>query len=325
MIDFCVFVSDIDNALNIDEALTQIPKPSKEVLSMLGLNEKVNQTSLQKIKDYFQKKSMIDYRLAYTRVYFGNETCDKLIPSKTDLEKVLKYFETKGIPLTYVTPYSGPEGLGKIDENLQFLNSKGEFEVVLNDWGVLQLIDKKYPNLTPILGRLMIKVKRDPRFSQSEYSVNSHLLNKVEKVAHKQEETVINSSLDNPEYSKFLEDKHIDRVSMEAVPYGEDEIKNQFKKNKWGLPVDLYWPWTYITSGRNCQVAAHTQPAGKIHPAGKNCYFQCKQFELTFQSDKEMLDSVQRGNALWMNSEKLFESYINLGFDRLVYQPYIPI
>jgi len=238
---------------------------------------------------------------------------------------VVTHFEAAGIPVTYVTPYTGPEGLSKIDENLDFLNSKGEFEVVINDWGVLQLIDTKYKNLTPVLGRLMIKVKRDPRFSSSDFSVNTHLIDRPQKVAKKQVETVINSSLDIVEYSKFLADKRIERVSMEAVPNAEEEIKNQFKKNKWGLPVDLYWPWTYITSGRNCQVAAHTQPAGKIHPAGKNCYLQCKQFELTFNSDKEMPDSVQRGNALWMNSERLFDTYIKYDFDRLVYQPYIPI
>lgn len=325
MIEFCIYVSKYELLENIDVALEIIPKPDSDKMNMLSLNEKINQLSLQKLESYFKQKVGRDFRTLYNRVYFGNETCDRLIPDKKSIEKALNFLSGRGINLTYVTPYTGPEGLDKIDQNLALLNNYENVEVVFNDWGVLQLIDKKYNNLEPVMGRLMVKIKRDPRFSESNYSVHEHALGSTDKIAKKQVETILNSSLEIKEYKEFLESKGVERASMELVPYKEEYIKRQFKKNKWGLPLDLYWPWTYITSGRNCQVAAYTQPSGKIHPAGKNCYLQCQQFEFTFDSDKDMLDSVQRGNAIWMNTIALFDVYIKYDFDRLVYQPYIPI
>ena len=325
MTELCIYISKIEILENLGEALEVIPKPDGDKYAMLSLNEKVNQLSLNKLSIFFRQKFGRDYRAGFTRIYFGNETCDRLIPDRKTIERAYKLISEKGYEMTYVTPYTGPEGLTKIEDNLSFLNEKENIEVVFNDWGVLQLLDKKYTGLEPVMGRLMVKMKRDPRFSKSDYSVHSHALDRTDKIAKRQEETVVNSSLEIKEFRELLQSKRVERVGMEMVPYDEDIVKKQFKKNKWGLPIDIYWPWTYITSGRNCQIAAYTQPAGKIHPAGKNCYLQCQQFEFGFNSDKDMLDSVQRGNAVWMDTTELFERYIKYDFDRLIYQPYIPI
>jgi hypothetical protein len=324
MIEFCVFVSDFNIFSHIDKALTIISKPQGDKYAALSLNEKVNQQSLEKLTTYFQK-SGFDFKLMYNRIYFGNETCERLIPDTDELEKVYTQLTGQGIPLTYVTPYTGPDGIKKIEQNLHYLNAFNDIEVVFNDWGVLHLIEKKFPNLEPVFGRLMIKSKRDPRFSESPYSIHPYKIEKLDKVARKQVESIIGNSLEIPGYTEFLSGKGIGRAGFETLPSESEDIKKQFKKNTSGMQFDLYWPWTYISSGRNCQIAAYTQPAGKIHPAGKKCYYQCRDYEFGFSSDKQMLESVQRGNAIWMNTTKMLMEYIKYDFDRLVYQPYIPV
>ncbi len=38
-----------------------------------------------------------------------------------------------------------------------------------------------------------------------------------------------------------------------------------------------------------------------------------------------MPESVQRGNAIWLNTMEMLDIYIKYDFDRLVFEPYIPI
>jgi len=54
---------------------------------------------------------------------------------------------------TLVTPYVGNTMLAKLEETLEYLNDlqiKNPIEVVVNDFGVLRLLSKKYTNLKPI-------------------------------------------------------------------------------------------------------------------------------------------------------------------------------
>ena len=317
-----IFLSEVEHVLHLDETLEIINKPSPEVYELMDLNHKTNQSSLGTIKNYMYKEFGLNYNDHIEGIYFGQETCEILIPSVNQIQKVMEFCTANEYSFTFVTPYVAPKGIVKLSNCLEYLNSlTEEIEVVVNDYGVLHLIEKKYTNLIPVLGRLLTKLKRDPRFTISGYDTASSELKNQASVEKNQKLVTQTSSIDIKTYQEFLKKKGITRVGIDTVSQG---LNNKILK-KWGFPVDLYWPWTYSTSGRNCAIAAHTQPGKSFHPTDEPCHFQCKEFEFTLTSDKRMFKTVQRGNAVWINSEPLGKDIFKSGFQRLIYQPYIPI
>lgn len=317
-----IFLSDLEHVLNLNETLKIIKKPSPEVFELMDLNLKTNQSSLNTINNHMYMNLGLNYYDHIEGIYFGQETCENLIPSVGQLQKVIEYCSTNEYKFTFVTPYVGPNGIIKLASSLDLLNSQLEnIEVVVNDYGVLHLVEKKYKNLIPVLGRLLTKLKRDPRFTISGYDIASSELKKLKIVEANQQKVLQTTSLDIKSYQEFLQDKGVTRIGVDSVTQG----LNKKVLKKWDFPIDLYWPWTYSTSGRNCAIAAYTQPGKSYHPTEEPCYFQCREFEFSLTSDKRMFETVQRGNAVWINSESLWNDILKTGFDRLVYQPYIPV
>jgi hypothetical protein len=323
----CVFLPDIYYLLNLEETMQIVPPPaSQDIFNILDKNVLVNQSSLLKVKDFFYKYYGKEYYSNIERLYFGVETCENLIPKTEDVVKAYEFCQQKEYDFTFVTPYCGPKGIEKLIPIFEYLNQKEDIEIVVNDFGVLQMINEQFSNLIPSLGRLMAKLKRDPRFSKDEYAINQKFVNDFKKVKKNQERATQAISLEIPSYQEFLKQKGITRVGVDVVPQGIERKTSLFGgKSIWYFPTDIYWPWTYVTSGRNCRIAAVTQPGKNIHPTDEDCYFQCRLYEFTFTSDKEMFDTIQRGNAVWMNSESLADEYFTKDFSRLVYTPYIPV
>ena len=320
--ELSIFLSNIDNILNLEETLRIIEKPNNpELLKILDTNLRANQDSLILLKDQMYKKNGAYYLDEIERIYYGNETCEFLIPSADNVKKALEFCRKNEYGFTLVTPYTTYKGIDNLKPLFEYLNGLEDIEVVVNDFGVLHLLNNNYPNLIPVLGRLLNKLKRDPRFSVSGYEIKNINIQNIKKVHKNQEEALQTSSLENTLYQDMLKSKGISRVGMDSIPQG---YNNKVCK-KWGFPIDLYWPWAYITSSRSCAVAAYTQPSKSFHPTDENCHRQCKLLEMSFTSDKKMFKNVQRGNAIWMNSVKLLEEYLKIDIHRLIYQPYIPL
>lgn len=321
-IDLCIYISNIKHLQNLDETLKMIPAPAPAIRELMSLSQLVNQTSLKTLSDYLYKYHGINYMDDIQRIYFGQETCESLIPTLKSVQQAIEIVNKREVAFTLATPYVSPKGIAELRKIFEYLVTVSqEIEVVVNDYGVLHMINTEYPKLIPVLGRLLIKMKRDPRFSLSGYDIANVEIRNIKKVESNQLEVLQGSSLELPSYQKFLNEKGIERAGIDTLPQGIDPKTLK----KWGLKMDLYWPWTYITSSRSCAIAAHTQVGRDYHPTDEPCEFQCKQFEFTFSSDKKMLPTVQNGNAVWMNCETLYKEFFEAGFDRLIYEPYLPI
>jgi hypothetical protein len=321
-LQLCVYLSHIDHVLNLNETLRTINRPNSELFEILDENVKTNQSSLNKLEKFFYQGQKLNLKDDVERIYFGQETCENLIPTIKEVQAALDFCAKEELPFTLVTPYVGPDKIDELAAIFEFLTEKDEtVEVVVNDFGTLQLLTSKYKTLEPSLGRLMIKLKRDPRFSLSGYDIAKSEIGNLKKVEQNQLDAIQESSLDFPIYQQLLKGMNVQRLGVDSVPQGI----NPKAIKKWAFPVDLYWPWVYITSGRNCSVAAYTQPGKSFHPTEDSCELQCRQFEFKFTSDKKMLPSLQRGNAVWMNAESLYERLFQTGFSRLIYEPYIPV
>ena len=137
-----------------------------ELAENISPQYEINFASIREIKrkfgqDYFNKISWI---------YYWSDNCEYLAPAKQEIEKAIEKFQifNKNFPphcvrsFTLVTPYVGDLMLGRLDETLDYLNDlqiKNQIEVVVNDFWVLNLINKKYKNLKRFL---KIKVYKLP-------------------------------------------------------------------------------------------------------------------------------------------------------------------
>jgi hypothetical protein len=317
-----IYVSDIRHLLNLEETMRIIPKPSQEFLEIMDHSTMSNQLTLNDLKNYMYKYFGLHYEGNIEGIYFGQETCENLVPSLKHVQEALEYCRTNEYTFILATPYVSIKGIERLKKLFEYLNTEApDTEVLVNDYGVLHLLNTSYTNLNPLLGRLLIKMKRDPRFSISGYDIANIGIKNVKRVEENQQDVLQNSSLEIPSYQEFLRSKGIRRLSVDALPQGMDAKSIK----KWGFPVDLYWPWTYITSNRSCTTAAYTQPGKETHPTDEPCRFQCREYEFNFRSDKQMLTSVLRGNTVWMNTRALQNDYFAMGFDRLIYEPYIPV
>lgn len=319
--ELCVFISNTYDLINLEETLKIIPKPESGYIEIMNPDLQVNQTALVKLKKHFDLNLGYYYFDYIERIYFGVETCEHLLPAIEELEKAYEICKEKEYGLTFVTPYGGPKLMKNIIPLFDFLAQKDDVEVVVNDYGILQILTSEYKMLTPVLGRLLNKMKRDPRFSLSGYdSAEANIKNK-NKVEKNQVGALQNNSYENTLLQKFLDDINVSRLGIDTVPQGF----NKKTLKKWKFPLDLYWPWTYITSGRNCAIASYTDSSMEFHVTDKHCQKQCKLYGFAFESDKKMKLSLQRGNAIWMNSESDSAILFGQGFERLVFTPYIPI
>lgn len=320
--DLYIYLSRIEYVLNLEETLKIIPKPGPEFVEILDENLMMNQLSLTTLSDFMYKFYGINYNDGIEGIYFGQETCENLIPTLKHVQQAVEFCQNKKYQFTLVTPYVSTKGIDRLKKLFDYLNQEtSDTEVLVNDFGVLHLISTEYPNLKPVLGRLLIKMKRDPRFSLTGFDIANVDIPNLKKVEKNQAGALQASTLELQAYQDFLKEKGIERVAIDVLT---QELDPKILK-KWGFPVDFYWPWSYITSSRSCAIAAYTQPGKESHPTDEPCKYQCRKYEFNFRSDKKMFQTVFRGNAVWMATRTLYEKYFKMASGRLIYEPYIPV
>jgi hypothetical protein len=186
----------------------------------------------------------------FSRIYFGSETCDFLLPSKTDIDVLANIRERFNIDFTIVTPYITQRNFPLADKLLRHLNKNFPFtEIVVNDWGVLNLIRGDYDNFRMILGRILNRQSRGLFFVNTKAS-EVELVSDM-KWTKKEDLVYFKASITQNDYAMhFFKSLNIKRVSLDNLKQGilldnNDEIK-----------IDLYYPYCYLTSSPHCLTRA---------------------------------------------------------------------
>jgi hypothetical protein len=251
-----------------------------------------------------------------SHVYFGNEFCQKIIPSFDEVKKVRNYTRDRGLTFSLVTPYVTNYGIKKLNPLFKELNSQSDScEVIVNDYGVLELIRQEYANLRPVLGRIMDKQDREPRYPQEQ---RTELKNQSEKRA---------TQFSVPAYNDYIKASGVRRIEFDYSPVFKtiDLMQSGFK-------VSVYVPYGYITTGRICMIGSVHQPFGKKFLVNGKCTRECQQYSALLYNpclSKEQ-KLINRGNTVFFVNDlsMLFDLPINcenLGVDRIVFQPDIPM
>ena len=248
----------------------------------------------------------------FTRLYFGNEFCQRLIPSIKDIDEVMDFAQEHHIPLSLVTPYVTNEGLKKwkiLIEKVAEKNSKSE--VIFNDWGIFRTIKHLSIELEPVLGRLMTKIKRGPR-----------LMNLIDILPQAAVKHLQSTNLSIKTYRKFLVKKGITRVELDHPLQG-------IRLNRVGseIHLSLYIPFAYVTTTRFCLVASCDEPEKKGMVGTFPCKKECQKYTFTLDNPIMPCTLIRKGNTIFYKNDKIpkADELKEKKIDRLVIQPEIPI
>lgn len=254
-----------------------------------------------------------------SRLYFGNEFCENLIPEINVLRKRFVFAEKKKKSFTFVTPFVTDAGLDKLRILFAFLNQQKDVEIVFNDWGVFYLLKKNFGNLIPVLGRLLTKQRRDPRMlkifsgKQSQVIVKTGQQKKI-KLPKKTPPALFEhhqaSVINIPVFQKFLLSEGIRRV----------EIDNLIWKMNVDVPqeigVSIYFPYGYISTGRMCW---------KLCLSYAPCKKECKKYFFRLKHESLPVPFYAKGNTVFYKSKRIdFGNLQYLKNLRIVYQTKLP-
>lgn len=278
-------------------------------------------TDLANLKKY----NNIDLR--YKRLYFGNEYCQKLIPTETEFGRVLDFCHRKNLALSLLTPLVTSFGLRKLDKLFCLLiRNSDSFEVVINDWGVLDLVNEKYKQLIPVLGRLMFAQKRDPRLVNI---INDKQEAKI-TVDHSGNKTIFlpkgipaalktaysNTNIGLPEMANFLVSRRVRRVEFDNLLHGLS-----FNLPP-GISGSVYTPFGCIAVTRICPMLTEIQKRERI----SKCKQECRKYFWKLRAASISKIIYKKGAALfYKNPDLSVNKWMGMGIDRLIYQPDLPI
>ncbi len=257
-----------------------------------------------------------------SRVQFGNEFCQKLLPSPAELERAVAASERLGLAFTLVTPYATDAGLADIRRLIDALPTHDRTtELVVNDLGVLRLVRKSRDDLTPVLGRLIDKMMRDPRTGPYYNAPDAppHALAALRRPAVTSDDTL-----------HALIDLGIARVELDQVHQGID-----LDEAAGAIALSIHVPYAFVASGRICMSGSYGQRRHEKFAVGDACSHECQDllFRLGNESspyDDRSMAVYERGNGLFSLHDEtmLRESIEELpghGVDRIIFTSELPM
>jgi len=280
-------------------------------------------------------------------IYYGSDNCEFLAPTKIELEKAIEKFNefNKKFPphrvrsFTLVTPYVWDLMLERLEEWLAFLNElkiKNPIEIVVNDYWVLRLLNKKYTNLKPIFGRVIHKILKTPLIDTYGYEAHPAwelIKNKTEQEKLKLREEIVkwqmkfynSSEVSLDVYRNFLNKYNISRVALDYMEKREDLFDNS---RFWEIWIDLYYPWAIIFTWRLCDTSAVENPARWMYAIDEICPRTCNRYDISYKVKTVWYNMIQRWNAWYrseLNLDFLRDDFVKNQNNRFVFSPFISV
>jgi len=327
--ELALYIADLARLLDVEQTLRfvdhrEIPTEVSAVLSLgdVGMREYLgNLAGIEWLESFCAQGAEV------SRLYFGQEFCEHLIPRVDELETAYYFARQVGWDFTYMTGCVTDAGLDQVLANLEFVAAQTPAaEVVVNDWGVLSVLAREFPGLQPVLGRLLVKQMRLARFTGNEASPPPISLNGLETsekdIRTNQIRALRGLNLTVPEYRQELARLGVRRIDIDMAPQGVE-----LPADKWGFAVGCYFPWGYVCGGRNCLTAGTVDPAREFVVVDKPCPRPCREVNKVSQRLHLKETMAQRGNTVFVLHTESATAYLEgeSAVDRIVFEPYIPL
>jgi len=231
----------------------------------------------------------------YSRLYYGAEFCFWRLPSSAKTLVAVEWARSAGWNFTLATPALGEDERVRLDSFLQKVLPEltaGD-EVLISDWGALELIRAVRDDLTILLGRVLSGQKRGPRILDMTLT--------GEQRAYFQR-----GSWHNRDAVELLAEQGIERIEQDNLLQGLASLSNTLKGS-------LHLPFAMVTSSRICPFRL----SGESGP----CPVYCGEL-FTLQSDETEALLYQDGNTQFLRNERLPDDLLPLGIDRIVKHPH---
>ena len=293
---------------------TEFEKMDVEVAVALQSNE-LNELYLKTDPDEFQrlysKKYYMEwhplFHIPFTRIYIGNQFCHNLFPKQEMLMKLLEKALQEGFAITLVFTYLRDGEIPKmkllIDEMEQWCKEHHtKIEMLVNDWGMMQLLKGKEEYFSIVFGVLLNKMKKDARYQyKNGYQNDANRLRA--------------NNLLVEEYTAILEQKwNVRRYEFESCGHAV-----QVPKNK---SCSFHLPFYQTNTSQYCPLRAITTnyDRGKQR-LENNCPKDCERLFLAYP---EHLKVVGRFNSIFGFDDSMLVDWNRLeelrsrGIDRIV-------
>lgn len=255
----------------------------------------------------------------FTRIYFGQEFCQRALPGAAGLLEAIRESGRRGLDFTLVTPYITEKGLERLEALFRELAAKRPgAEVVANDWGTLYLLHRNFQRLEPVLGRLLNKALKDPRLSCRLNQMDAGDL-----------ESYCGSVLAGTYMERLIRALGVRRVELDNLFQGLDQTLPRR-----GYRISLYIPYGPVATGRICLLGSWgLDPGRKFSATSWGCSRQCRRHHLGMDAPGlaggppgRNFRILQMGNTVFYEQTGEFlaaglDRAKKLGVCRIVYQP----
>lgn len=274
-----------------------------------NLYKKFMELSKKSFKEEYLCENHIEnhelFKKDITRVYIGNEFCHNLFPETNLLIKMMDRAESKNLNITLCFTYMRDCLIERTEETINKVYSwcvehKKQIEVVINDWGMIELLKDKQDYIKICLGVLLNKRKKDPRYSYKKgYEENKDLIAK--------------NSLNSSIFTEFLKENGIERYEYESCGYRMDIAEGKHS---------MHMPFYVTNTSQYCPLYSMC----KYQNRGKqelvlNCPKYCRDYIFSYPKHLKMVGRYNSlfafDNILLKDRERL-EYYLESGIDRIV-------
>ncbi|MDR3597513.1 hypothetical protein [Clostridium sp.] len=256
--------------------------------------------------DYLKENFASNHKLFQkdiTRLYIGNEFCHNLFPEVKLLKKMMQKAKEEKLSITLCFTYMRDCYIEKTKDVISEIynwcdENNRSIEIIVNDFGMLKLVEDKTDYFKLSLGVLLNKRKKDPRYIYKK------------GYTHK---SAAENSLNSSIFNKFLKDCKIERYEYEncghkiSIAEGCHSLHIPFYQTNTSQYCPLYAMCTSMDRGNQKLVT--------------NCPKYCKDYVFAYPKHLKM---VGRYNSLFafddtlLKNTKELEYYIDNGIDRIV-------
>ena len=255
------------------------------------------------VERFFQNK--IEFNI--TNLILGNEFCEKLLPAIDEVRAFIDLCKSLSVMPTLITPPVTDEGIRYINNIVGILDdSQCEYEIIVNDVGVLQSINSTYSHAHISLGRILDKTSREGR--EDVESLKEYYGIGIDYARE--------ASLYGKWFSPIVLEYGINSIGFDISPIGCVGNNNQIKK-------DLYVPWTYTTTGRVCFWNIYENNDKDPFLVGKACEKKCINKHAILDNGKIKRMFIQKWNTIFYRNT-IEEILCVVGdYDRIIFSDLI--
>lgn len=229
-------------------------------------------------------------------IRYGADLCEFKLPNNDQIQEFIRRLNETEKELSYVCPRVPEQAFSIIERHLAMISAETRrpVRVVANDWGVLNLlIDKRYPNLTPYMGRQLVAIPARGRPSMADLMGGESLFKRfaVKKIGGL---VFDKTNLHFKSTMKFLRENGVEGADIDWVP---ETFKEMGDVVKGGLQFSVHFGLVIVAVVRRCHMARYYN-----EPIPERCSMPC--FKTAFLLTHELFgDLYMDGNTIFAKKE----------------------